>query len=377
MGGKSKAPPPPDYSGVAKASEKSAQLAYDLGKEQLEWAKETYKNDKEIIDRVVGDMLTDADINRDMAAKDRERYETIYQPLEDQLAQEAEDYASPERREREMAKAQAGVAVQMDAARENAQRELEAYGIDPSSTRYAALDIGVRTQQAAAAAAAGNQASDVVDATGRALRSEAINVGRGYPGQIAGQYGTALNAGNSAGGQQLAGTQSGANTMGTNTQYMGLGNQAVGTWGNTLNMGYQNRLDAFKANQESSSGLGSVLGLVGGIGLKAFGLEEGGVVPDPDEGQSGGAIPDTMSPSRGAAVDDVPARLNVGEFVVPDDAVSWFGEKHFYGIIEKANKEREEAKQRTGAIPEIGPAINAPPQYQSADQPTRSAIPQR
>lgn len=360
--GKPKAPKAPDYSGVAAASEKSAELAYKLGQEQLQWAKDQYANDKETYDKVVNSYLSDMDESSAAAAEDRAFYKSNFQPLEADLAKEATNYDTVERRQKEMGAAQASVAQQFDAQRDNAQKELEAYGIDPSSTRYAALDTGMRTAQAAAQAGAGTAASNRVEDTGRALRSEAINVGRGYPGQIAQSYSTASQAGSGAAGTTGQATQIGGTTMGTAPQYMGLGNQAVGQWGNTLNMAYSNQLDRWKANQSASSGLGSVLGLVGGIAGKAFGLADGGAVPDPQEV---GAIPDGMSPSGGAAVDDVPANLNVGEFVIPDDVVSWFGEKHMYGLIDKAQKEREEAKQQTGAIPEYGPATPGEPVLQS------------
>lgn len=355
--GKPKAPPPPDYSGVAAANQAAAELSYKLGKEQLEWAKETYAQDKETYDLLVGKFLEDMDETSAAAAKDRAFYESTFQPLEEALAKEAATYDTPERREQQMGAAQSAVAQQFDAQRENAQRELEAYGIDPTSTRYGALDIGVRTAQAAAQAAAGTAAQNRVEDTARAIRSEAINVGRGYPGQIATSYGTATQQGQAAG--QLTGqsTSIGGQNMGTPTQYFGLGNQSVGQWGNTLNMSYQNQLDRFKANQSASSGWGSALGLIGGIAGKAFGLAEGGVIPDPREV---GAIPEEMSPTGGAATDDVPANLNVGEFVIPEDVVNWYGEKHMYSLIEKAAKEREASKQATGAIPEVQTQAGAP-----------------
>lgn len=355
--GKPKAPKAPDYSEVAAASKEAAELSYKLGKEQLEWAKQTYYEDKQTYDLLINSFMEDMDETSAAAAKDRAFYEEFFQPLEEALATEAKNYDTPERRQQQMGAAQAQVAQQFDAQRENAQRELEAYGIDPSSTRYGALDIGVRTAQAAAQAAAGTAASNRVEDTGRALRSEAINVGRGYPGQITQSYQTASQQGGGAG--QLTGqaTSIGGQTMGTAPQYMGLGNQAVGQWGNTLNMSYQNQLDRWKAQQSASSGWGSALGLIGGIAGKAFGLEDGGVIPDPREV---GAIPEEMSPSAGTQTDDVPANLDVGEFVIPEDVVSWYGEKHMYSLIEKANKEREQAKQVTGAIPEIGPSRGAP-----------------
>jgi hypothetical protein len=355
MGSKSKPPPPPDYGPIAAASREAAQMSYALGKEQLAWAKEQYANDSDITGRVVDSFLKSQEINQETAQKDRARYEQIFQPLEDSLAADAASYSSPERRDLEMGRAQAGVAQQFDAQRANALRQLEGYGIDPTSTRYAALDLGYRAQQAATAAAAGNQAGQQVDAMGRALRSEAINVGRGYPGQIAGQYGTSLAAGAQGVNSTLAQTASGANTMGTNAQYMGLGNQSLGTWGNTLNMGYQNQLAAYNAEQNSSSGWGSALGLAGSLltaplkGTMLGMLESGGPVQTP-----GGAIPASASPTGGQTVDDVPAALTAGEFVIPKDVTSWLGEKTMHQLIEKARKEQEELPQKSGAIPSVG-----------------------
>lgn len=361
--GKPKPPPPPDYSGVAAASEKAAELNFKLGQEQLAWAREQHAKDSEFYSKIIDGYMSDMEENSELARADREFYETFFQPLEQALAEEAADYDTPERREQEMGAAQSLVAQQFDAQRENAQRELEAYGIDPSSTRYAALDIGVRTAQGAAMAQAGTQASNRVEDVGRALRSEAINVGRGYPGQIAQSYATSHGAGAGAGGTVGQATQVGGQTMGTAPQYMGAANSAIGQWGNTLNMGYNNQLAHWEAQQQSS-GLGGALGLIGGLATGFF--EDGGPVNGLPPPQDGGVIHEGMSPSGGELVDDVPARLNAGEFVIPEDVVSWYGEKHMYSLIEKANKDREQAKQVTGAIPEYGPTPVETPAFQSA-----------
>lgn len=366
MGSKNSAPPPPDYSGVIAASEAASQRSFQLGQDQLAWAKQQYAQDRQISDKVVDSFLSAQQDNQQAARKDRARYEQIYQPLENQLVKDAQSYASPERKELEMGRAQSAVSQQFGAARQNAERQLEAFGVNPSSTRYAALDIGTRSQQAAASAAAGNQASQMVDATGRALRSEALNIGRGYPGQVAGTYSTAMQAGSGAVNSQLATTASGANTMGTAPQYMGLGNQALGVWGSTLNASYQNQLAQWQANNQSSSGWGSALGLIGGI-LPAF-FAEGGAVPEAP--QQGGAIPvpTAASPSAGRAIDDIPARLTPGEMVVDRDTTSWYGEKFFQDLVKKARKDRVEAP----AKPTVGPAAPAAPTFSS-----RAALQQR
>lgn len=372
MGGKNQAPPPPDYTPIAESSEAAAKYSYAIGKEQLAWAREQYDRDSAITNRVVGSALQRADVNDQNAALDRQRYESIYQPLEDRLAKEAVDYSSPERMAFEASRAQATVAQQFEQSRQAAAQNLESYGVDPSSTRFAALDAGSRLAQAASAAAAGNNARGQTEAVGRAMRSEAINVGRGYPGQIAGTYATALQSGNAGVNSQLANTASGANTMGTNAQYQGLGNQALGTWGNTLNMGYQNQLGQYQANQQSSSGIGglagSLLGAAGAAGGFAplfAGLAEGGTVP---EVTPGGNVPNQASPSRGRAIDDVPARLTAGEFVVPKDVVSWKGEEFFQRLIDGSRKAKPEAT----AQPQYAIAPPAAPTFTSRP---RGALP--
>jgi hypothetical protein len=368
MGDSPTPPPPPDYTPLAEASKAQAEASLALQREQFAWAKQAYAENKGVTDQVVEQFLETQRVNTENAAKDRARYEQTFQPLEDSLAREADEYASPERKALEIGRAQADVGQQFDAARKNAARQLEGFGINPAATRYAALDIDVRTQQAAAQSAAANQASERVDATGRALRSEAINVGRGYPGQVAGQYSTGNQAGSGAVNSGLATTASGGSTMGTAPQYGGMANQALGTWGSTLNQGYSNQMANYKAQNEASSGWGSALGLAAGIGSKFLFAADGGEVPE------GGAVPMGASPTGGAAIDDVPARLTAGEFVIPKEAVNWYGQQHFYKLIAKAQQDKQRAQAETGAVPEHKTAPPQEPTFESG-APDRQALP--
>jgi hypothetical protein len=369
MGGKAKAPAPPDYSAVAAASEAAAKYNFQLGQDQLEWAKKQYASDSGIVKQVVDASLARQNTSDQSAATDRARYEKLYQPLEDRAIDDANSYSSQGRQDYEAGRAGSTVAQQFDGQRKAAAQNLEAFGVDPSSTRFAALDATSRIQEGAAVAGAENQARTQTDAMGRALRSEAINVGRGYPGQVAGTYGTALQSGMSAANSALAGTASGASTMGTNAQYQGLANGAVGQWGNTLNNGYNNQLNQFNANQQASSGIGSLLGA--GLGM-AMSFENGGAIG------AGDVVPPSASPSRGAAIDDVPAaiggggkaRINVGEFIVPQDVVDWKGEEFFQKLIEGSRKSKVSAPAKPSyGIPTSGPQNTSP-------RPT-SAIPTR
>jgi len=371
MGGKVKAPPPPDYSGIAAASEKAAQMSFQLGQEQLAWAREQYASDRQIIDRVVDSAMNRAERNDADAAADRERYENVFQPLEDDMAREAREFATPERKRQEMEKAQSTVAQQFEAQRRSALQNLESFGVDPTSTRFAALDAGSRVAQAAAQAGAGNQAGAQTEAIGRALRSESVNVGRGYPGQIAGTYATALQSGNQGASSQLAGTASGASSMGTGVQWTGMGAQNLGAWGNALNMGYNNALAGAKFESEQSSGLGGILGA--GLGIISK-IEKGGLVsgaiPAGPGVTPGGNVPPQASPSRGQAIDDVDAKLTAGEFVVPKDVVSWKGEEFFQKLIDGSRR----AKPQASAQPEYAIAPVGAPTFASRPAPA-AALP--
>ena len=336
MGKKGGAPPPPDYTPIAAANKEAAEIQAQVAREQLAWAKEAYANDKKVTDLVSERGIRSLDLNTQAAEADRRRYEQIYQPLENKLVKEADEYASGARKDLEMGRAMANTGQQFDAQRNAALQNLENYGVDPSSTRFAALDLGMRSQKAAAQAAAANQAGQQTEAIGRALRSEAINVGRGMPGQVAQTYGTALQAGNSAANTTLAQTASGANTMGTAPQYTGLQSQFLNNWGNALNMGYQNQIAQYNANQNSGGGWGAIGGAVAGAGARALfsGFEEGG------------AVPTEASPTAGAAIDDVPARLTPGEFVFPKDVMQWKGEEWAQKEIMKAREARKSAVAR-------------------------------
>ena len=271
MGGKAEAPPPPDYGPLAEASREAAEISAQVAREQLDWARERYGMDRELTDLIVETALDRMDSEDEAAAADRQRYRDTFQPLEDDLVREARDYSSPERAEFEAGRAQADVSQQFELMRTAAQDRLESFGIDPSQTRSAALDLGTRMQEAAARASAGNNARLQTEGIGRALRSEAVNVGRGYPGQIASAYNTALQSGNQATNAQLATTSTATNAIGSPVQWQGASNQAIGTWWGGLNNMYATQVDAFKAEQAAnSSGLGSALGLIGGLAGRAF-----------------------------------------------------------------------------------------------------------
>ena len=182
-------PPPPDLSASAQASTDIARIQQQTAREQLDWARQQDSQKQELLQQVLDVQLPAMRAQFEQAQSDRERYENIFRPMEDAFAQEAKEYDSPERRQQYRARAIADGNTQFDASRRNSLQRLESYGVDPSQTRNAALDVGVRTAQAAVSAGVANQSDINVENTGRALRADSINIGRGALSNAAGFYG--------------------------------------------------------------------------------------------------------------------------------------------------------------------------------------------
>jgi hypothetical protein len=286
MGGKGSAPAPPDYSQLAQSSTQAAQIQAQTSTDQLNWAKQQYADQAPYTNAFMQSMTTAQ--NQDLktqqenalnAQQAQDYYKNTYQPLEGQFAQTAAGYNSPDRANQQAGAAEANVAQTMNGQRSAALQSLEGFGIDPSQTRYGALDLGARIQQSAATAAAGTQSRLNTEGTGLALQGEAINIGRGYPGQVASAYGTSINAGSGASSTGGSGVNAGLSTSNTFGNLMGpasswsqLSNQSTGLAGNLQNQGFQNSLAGFNSNaaiaQNTASGIGSLVGA--GIGAAAI-----------------------------------------------------------------------------------------------------------
>jgi len=197
-----------------------AQYAQSLAGNMYSWAQNAYQHTSQLTDQVVGNFLASSEMSRGLAQNALDRYQNVFQPQENALIRDANTYASPERIRSEMGMAQAGVEHAGEAGRQNALRDLASYGIDPSSGRYASLDRAERAMTAAAAAGAGNQARRATEQTGRALRSEAIQVGERYPGIAMGAINTGLQALTGAQNASLSNANTGRNLMSLPNDYL-------------------------------------------------------------------------------------------------------------------------------------------------------------
>lgn len=375
-------PQAPDYSPFITAFQQIADYSKQHGDEALTWAKDQVANNKDLLNQVNQGLL-DTQTAFTQAAKDRlaqsgDLINTGIQNLKDQYAK----YNDPARKAANMGAAEAQAAQANEAARKASMAELESYGINPGAVRYAGLDAGIRLQDAATRVGNANIAARTDEALADQTNQQILTEGNALAGQSNANAATGSGAGTGAVGAANTTANTGGNLLGTGLQWTGAGTNALTGAVNTRNTAFNNEATSAKMANDSSSGIGSLLGLgasmlgkggaFGAGGALAF-LEEGGAV---DDIEGGGAVPMEMSPSGGAAVDDVdavspggPAKLNAGEFVIPEDVTSWYGEKFMQNLIMKARKEKEGAgakpkKANEPSAPE--PAFQPRPQAQGA-----------
>jgi len=321
----------------------------------------------------------------------------------DSLIRQGQTYASPQQIAADMGMAEAGVQQSGEQARQANLQDLESYGIDPSSGRYAALDNASRVATAAAAAGAGNQQRMADIATGNAMVNQGIssslqnvNLGYGasnamnallstgmqlkYPplGNIAqsssqssgSSANTSRSVGSAGGGggggishYNPGGGGSGGGGYGGPSDQIGPGglppaNSGPGLVGGSPGQGTEGDSSGDSGGGDGSSqtqwpdwiGGGGTDPGGGGDGGEpivpywaggAVGYQAGGAAePDDDGATTGGFVSQQLSPSNGQQTDDVPAQLNAGEFVIPRDVAMWKGQEFFYKLMQQSRQNR-------------------------------------
>jgi hypothetical protein len=261
------APDPPDYSKISDSSEKAADLEFDYGTQQFDFYKDQYDEYKPYVTDYLQSMTDTSEENRTRANEYYDTYTETYLPIEKEFAQTALDYANPGRIEQRAAQAGADVANQYEASRNTALQSLESYGIDPSQTRYGALDLSSRTFQAAATAAAMTKSRENTEKAGREFQDDAIKTGRGYASDTSNAYKVATDTGASGikSANDLYSTSSTA--LGTPNSYFSNSSNSLKNWGDMLNTGYQNETTGYAAEQKASSDTWGGIGKLAGAAL--------------------------------------------------------------------------------------------------------------
>jgi len=256
----------------------------------------------------------------DFANQQQNRYNTTFAPIEDRIASDAANWDSADRLASESAKARGDVMDAAARARASSARSMAAMGVNPNSGRFAGQTRADNLNEALASAGAENVTRDNVRMQAQQLRGQAAGVGQQVLGNSnaargiglqatqaqqgatqaangaasssltqAGQLkasglgaagvgyqglGVGLTAGNSAVGNQGAGQSSFIANNGIMGQGFSGGMQGYANQGNILSNLYGNQLQAWgmqnQANAQSSAGLGSMIGTIGGAALTAY-----------------------------------------------------------------------------------------------------------
>lgn len=291
MGKGSSSAPDPDPN-IGKAALKQA----ETGEQWLEFAKDQFaiSNERQVELDALTKRVSELQIGlaQDQATwsrEDRERYESVFKPLQDEYIKEAQEYGSEERQDQAAAEARADVQQAAATARDANARNSASMGLDPTSGRYQGMERATDMGYALAEAGATNSARQNVRDKAMALKADAINLGNGLPAQALSAAGGSVGAGGAAAGTQMGANgqflQS-ANIMGQGFQgaMSGYAGQAQ-----TLNNLYSNQLDAWKAEQQvsatSAAGLGKAIG-----GIAGFFMSDENVKEDKQEIPEGDAL---------------------------------------------------------------------------------------
>lgn len=251
------------------------QLSAQYMQQQYEWGQQQFAKNSQLTDQVVGDLMNLYGSLSGVGNTLMSEYNNMFVPEYQKLVQDANSYSSQARIQQAMGAAESGVSQNFNGQRNAALADLQSFGIDPSSGRYAQLDSAERMQQAAAQAGAGFQAEQATEATGRALRSEALQLGSVMPSQATAAYNAAQGAATAGENAKLANSQEGVNMMGSPTAWGALGMQkrASSSSNSDPNKG--------KGGQGSGSGGGN------GNNNRQSGPPSGGGGPNPLGGNGG------------------------------------------------------------------------------------------
>lgn len=273
--GSSKAPSPDPA--IGQAALKEAQL----GEDWLAFAREQFKTSTyrqveqdKLANEVTRNQLDASRQAQGWATADRQRYDEVFKPLQDEFIDTAKNWDSAERQDKLAAEAKADVINNATMARQASERNMASMGVDPTSGRYAGVDRAGSQATALAAAGAENTARNTVRKEGVAMRADAVNMGSGL----------AVNPATSLGLSSQTGSAAMGTTSANNAQSAGLGSimgqgyqaamQGYGSQASILNQQYANQLNAWQAKEQANAsatgGLWGGIGSMAGMGLMAF-----------------------------------------------------------------------------------------------------------
>lgn len=262
---------------IGKAALKEA----ELGEEWMKFSKEQFAIDNARQEKqdalaatVANQQLEASKQAQGWATEDRDRFNNVFKPLQDDFIKTANNWDSAERQQQVASEAKADVLNNAAEQRGATQRQMSSMGVSPTSGRYAGIDRAGESATALAAAGAENTSRNQVRKEGVAMRGDAINLGSGLSVNPATSLGLGVSSGSAALGTTAANNSQAAglsNKVGQGYQgaMSGYGQQA-----NILQGQYNSQLSAWQSGQANSaansSGLMSGIGSMAGMAMVAF-----------------------------------------------------------------------------------------------------------
>jgi hypothetical protein len=273
--GGSKMPDPnPGLFRAADVSERLGMAYLEEEKKQNAIQNERAEVMDSLTEQVVNQQLGIADRNQELAEEDIAYNWGTFRPVEQQLVDEAARFGTTAEQNRLAQQAETDVVSAYDRRRASTMDKLRQLGVNPASGNYAAMMADMDMEQAAAQAGAANRARAQGRDLAFAKKLDVANMGRGLASQASTSYGIALNAGNSAAGNQAQANASYNQGVGVSQSYGRMGIGAMQGSANIYQNAYNSQLNAWgmqqQANAQNSAGLWGAAGTLGGAAFAAF-----------------------------------------------------------------------------------------------------------
>lgn len=258
-------PPAPDYTPMAAASEKSAQIAADLGQKQLDENKRQYDLNQQTIAPLIAKQGTLMDQQMAQSQDYYDYNKSASRPLEAEVNKEAmaagSDQLQGEAADRAVADSRAGQTANANMIARQGIR----YGFSPEKMAAAGGDLSVNQGLAEATAANGARTNELNRGFG--MKMNAASMYRGLPQASTSAAGVASGAGTAgvngtlgASGQYLNGMSAGTGTIMSGQQ---LAQQGLGSI-------LSSQTSAFGSGQQNAGNTMSGLGSLVGAGAKLW-----------------------------------------------------------------------------------------------------------
>lgn len=274
---------------VGRAQEANAQLgmrAQDLAERNFDWNQKLTEEFAPTYKQLLNSAAAESQKNAARGDDQWQQYKDVFQPIENQMAEDAMNYDSPEEVARREGLAAATVGRQFDNAQAQTSREMARMGVSPTSSLGADAMTDQANARALATAGAVTGERNNTKLLGMSLRENAARFGRNQTGTGIAASQAALAGGNAATGIMGSQTAQG-NAAGTGQGLLGTASGAFNSMGN---LGLSQMQMQQQANSSSQAGLGSLIGtglMAGAMAFSSKELKEDGEPVDDDAALEG------------------------------------------------------------------------------------------